>query len=120
MDARKIEFSSMREAIEGLDAVGSGNSRFMASRAIHINVLIRKVPGFEAKLLKTAYNDIGAEVAISHRAYHDHEGAVTDMIVMGTVYQHREVKRILLESPRIQPWLKEIEMVVENAEETRE
>lgn len=117
MDARKIEFSCMREAIEAIDAVGSGNSRFMAGRAIHINVLVRKVPGFEAKLLKATYNDIGAEAAISHHAYHEEDGAVTDMIVMGTVYQHREVKRILMDNPRIQPWVEALEKVVENSPE---
>jgi hypothetical protein len=120
MDARKIEFSSMREAIQAIDAVGSGNSRFMAGRAIHINVLIRKVPGFEAKLLKATYNEIGAEAAISHHAYHEEEGAVTDMIVMGTVYQHREVKRILIENPQVQPWVEEIEKVVESSPEILE
>jgi hypothetical protein len=120
MEARKIEFRSIREAIEAIDAVGSGNSRFMAGRAIHINVLVRKAPGFEAKLLKAAYNDIGAEVAISNHAYREQEGAVTDMIVMGTLYQHREVRRILMENREIQPWLREIEKVVENAEESLE
>jgi hypothetical protein len=120
MDARKIEFSSMGEAIRAIDAVGSGNSRFMACRAIHINVLIRNVPGAEAKLLKTTYNDIGAEAAISHHAYHGEEGVVTDMIVMGTVYQHREVRRILLENQQIQPWVQEIATVVENSPEILE
>ncbi|HMK37614.1 MAG TPA: hypothetical protein VK463_21255 [Desulfomonilaceae bacterium] len=120
MDARTIALSSIRQAVEAIDAVGSGNSRFMASRAIHINVLVRNVPGFEAKLMKTAYNDIGAEVAISHAAYHEEEGSITDMIVMGTVYQHREVRRILMQNAAVQSWLKEIELVTEPAEEIPE
>jgi len=33
------------------------------------------------------YNDIGTEVVISHQAYYEQDGAVTDMVVMGTVYQ---------------------------------
>jgi len=120
MDARKIEFNSIGEATQAIDDVGSGNSRFMAARAIHMNILIRNVPGIAAKSLKTAYNDIGAEAAISRHAYHDEEDAVTDMIVMGTVYQHREVKRILLENPEIQQWVKAIEDVVESSREISE
>jgi hypothetical protein len=120
MDARKIVFDSIREATAAIESLGSGNSRLMASRAIHINVLIRKVPGPEARFLKTVYNDIGAEAAISHQAYFEENGAVTDMIVMGTIYQHREVRRILTDNPKIRPWLEEIGTVVENSPENTE
>ena len=120
MDARKIVLDSIREATAAIEGLGSGNSRLMATRAIHINVLVRQVPGSEARFLKTVYNDIGAEVAISHQAYFEEDGAVTDMIVMGTVYQHREVRRILTDNWRIRPWLEAIETVVENATESRE
>ncbi|MGO9567883.1 MAG: hypothetical protein ACLP5H_10110 [Desulfomonilaceae bacterium] len=120
MDARKIVLDSIREATAAIDGLGSDNSRLMASRAIHINVLIRQVPGPQARFLKTIYNDIGAEAAISHQAYFEENEAVTDMIVMGTVYQHREVRRILTDNPKIHPWLEAIETVVENAPESRE
>jgi hypothetical protein len=92
----------------------------MASRAIHVNVLVRQVPGPEARFLKTVYNDIGAEAAISHQAYFEENGAVTDMIVMGSIYQHREVRRILTDNPKIRPWLDAIGSVVDNAPESRE
>jgi hypothetical protein len=120
MDARKIVLDSIEEATAAIDELGSDNSHFMASRAIHINVLVRQVPGREARFLKTVYNDIGAEVAISRQAYFEEQGVVTDMIVMGTIYQHREVRRILKDNQKIQPWLEAIETVVENAPETRE
>ena len=120
MDARKIVLDSIREATAAIDGLGSDNSRLMASRAIHINVLIRQVPGPQARFLKTVYNDIGAEAAISHQAYFEENEAVTDMIVMGTIYQHREVRRILTDNPKIHPWLEAIETVVENAPESRE
>ena len=42
------------------------------------------------------------------------------MIVMGTIYQHREVRRILAHDPVIRRWLDAIEAVVENCEETSE
>jgi hypothetical protein len=120
MDARKIVFDSIREATAAIEGLGSGNSRLMASRAIHINVLIRQVPGPEARFLKTVYNDIGAEAAISHQAYFEENGAVTDMIVMGTIYQHREVRRILTDNPKIFPLLEAIGTVVENSPENSE
>jgi hypothetical protein len=118
MKAEKIVFESVRAAMEALDGIGSGNSRVMANRAVHINVLVRQVPGAEACALKLAYNDIGAEAAVSRGVYHGEKDAVTDMIVMGTVYQHREVRRVLLGSPSVRPLLDAIEAVVESAPET--
>lgn len=120
MLARRIHFNSLRNAIDALDAIGTGNSRLMASRAIHLNIYLEKVPGDEAKLLKTVYNDIGAEAAISQDAYFEKEGVVTDMIVMGTVYQHREARRILKENPKLMHLINEIETVVECAPEVVE
>ncbi len=117
MKAEKIVFGSIRAAVEALDGIGSGNSRVMAYRAVHINVLVRQVPGVEARALKWAYNDIGAEAAVSRAVYHGEQDAVTDMIVMGTVYQHREVRRVLAGSASVKPWLDVIEAVVESATE---
>ncbi|MBI5248543.1 MAG: hypothetical protein HY912_03515 [Desulfomonile tiedjei] len=117
MEARKIVFKSIGQAIEELDRLGSGNSRMMASRAIHINVLLKQIPAPEARFLKTAYNDIGAEAAISHQAYHEEEGAVTDMVIMGTVYQHREVRRILAGNHKIRHLVEAIESVIEASPE---
>jgi hypothetical protein len=120
MDARKIVLDSIREATAAIEGLGSNNSRLMASRAVHINVLVRQVPGPEARFLKSVYNDIGAEAAISHQAYFEENGAVTDMIVMGSIYQHREVRRILTDNPKIHPLLEAIGTVVENAPESLE
>ena len=117
MDADRINFDSIRAAEEALDQIGSGNSRLMAGRAIHINILIRQVPGPEARHLKVAYNEIGAEAAVNKQVYAREEGAATDMVVMGTIYQHREVRRILADDPVIRPWLNAIEAVVENCRE---
>jgi hypothetical protein len=119
MEAHKLTFRSITEAVEELDRVGSSNSRVMAERAIHLNVLLKEVPGEEAWILKTAYNDIGAEAAISHAAYRQQEGAVTDMVVMGTVYQHREVRRILSGNSGIRYLVEAIEAVIEQAPESR-
>ena len=118
MKAEKISIDTVQQATRAIDALGSTNSEIMATRAVHINVLARDVPGQEARLLKRTYNDVGAEVAVSHDVYYEKEGAVTDIIVMGTVYQHREVRRILGESPMSAPLIAAIEVVVENASET--
>lgn len=117
MNARRIDLESVEKATEVIDSLGSNNSKMMATRAIHINVFVEQVPGHDARFIKTVYNDIGAEVAISSQAYYEEEGAVTDMVVMGTVYQHREVRRILIGNPKIQPWVDAIWQVVESSYE---
>lgn len=117
MIAQKIQFQSVKSASEAIDSLGSNNSQLMASRAIHINLIIRQVPGLYAKSLKKIYNEIGAEVAISRQAYYEDEGAVTDMIIMGTVYQHREARRILIDEQRLKPYIDAIWHAVENSEE---
>jgi hypothetical protein len=118
MIGERIKFDSMVEAVKAIDDLGAGNSQMMATRAIHINVFVRKVPGPDARFLKSVYNDIGAEAAISHEAYFEENGAITDMIVMGTVYQHREVRRILVGNAGIKPLIDIIAQVVDNAPET--
>jgi hypothetical protein len=117
MEGRRLRFDNIRQATEAIDEIGSGNSAFMATRAVHINVLIRNVPGEKARLLKRVYNDIGAEVAISSDAYHEREVAVTDLIVMGTLYHHREARRILAHHSETFPLVHLIESITENAPE---
>jgi hypothetical protein len=113
MDAEKIEFRSLRQAIEAIEALGASNSEIMGTRAVHINVTVRMVPGREALLVKRAYNEVGAEAAISHDAYYEKQGAITDMIVMGTLYQHREVRRVLAHEAAVGKLIRAIEAVVE-------
>lgn len=115
MLAEKIELENVKSAIEAIEAVGANNTGMMATRAIHINLLIRQVPGAQAKFVKTVYNDIGAEVAISSDSYYEKEGVMTDMLVMGTIYQHREVRRILDGNQQTRPIVEAIAMVVEES-----
>lgn len=115
MPAEMIELKNVESAIKAIDAVGANNSGMMAARAIHVNLLIRQVPGTQARFIKTVYNDIGAEVAISSDAYYEKIGCVTDMLVMGTIYQHREVKRILNGHNEIKSILEAIAAIVEQA-----
>jgi hypothetical protein len=119
MQVEKIVLTSVAEAVAAIEAIGSSNCELMATRAVHINVLLRRVPGVEARLLKKAYNDVGAEAAISHEAYCEKNGAMTDMIVMGSVYQHREVRRILADAPALRMLTSALEAAVENAPEAR-
>ncbi len=117
MIAEKIEFDSVKSASKAIDSLGSNNSELMASRAVHINLIMRNVPGVDAKSIKKIYNEIGAEVAISRKAYYEEEDVITDMIIMGTVYQHREVRRILVDSKRLKPYINAISTTIENSEE---
>ncbi len=119
MEAKRIRLDSIEQATRAIDALGSDNSAFMATRAVHINILIKNVPGNHARNLKRVYNDIGAEAAISSAAYHEEENVITDMIVMGTVYHHREAKRILAASPDIAPLLEAIDKILQNAAEAQ-
>lgn len=120
MSAKKISLLSVATATQAIEELGSNNSETMAFRAIHINVLLENMPADAARLIKSIYNQVGAEAAVSSKAYYgEEENVVTDMIAMGTVYQHREVRRVLVTgSPWVRPWLDEIEAVVENAPET--
>jgi hypothetical protein len=95
-----------------IESLGAGNSEMMALKGIFANVRIYDVPGPKAKLLKRYYNDVGAEAAIGSDAYYDKEGAVTDIIAMGSLYQHREVRRALSDDLSIKPLLKEIEQLL--------
>ncbi len=113
MPAEKIKFKSVQEAWEAIEAIGSSNSEIMATRAVHVNILMRDVPGKRARTLKRIYNDIGAEVAISHDAFYEKEGVITDMIVMGSIYQHREARRILADDPEMTSILDDINEIVE-------
>jgi len=118
MASERILLKTVRQAVEAINALGSSNSEIMGARAVHINVLVRQVPGFSALVLKRAYNEVGAEAAVSHDAYYGIEGAITDMIVMGSLYQHREVRRILADNPVVKTLIAELEAVVETAPET--
>ncbi|MDA8406745.1 MAG: hypothetical protein M0T73_07815 [Deltaproteobacteria bacterium] len=119
MLAEKLQISSVKSASKAIDSVGSNNSELMASRAIHINLIMRKVLGVDAKSLKKIYNEIGAEVAISRQAYYEEKDAITDMIIMGTVYQHREARRILVDSKNLKPYVDAISEAIENSDEVR-
>lgn len=113
MPAEKVEFKSVQEACEAIEGLGSSNSELMATRAVHVNIVMRDVPGGRARTLKRIYNDIGAEVAVSHDAFYEKEGVSTDMIVMGTIYQHREARRILADDDEMTAILNEIYEIVE-------
>jgi hypothetical protein len=120
MNAEKIIFHSIRGAREAIEAIGADNSQKMAGRAVHINIRVKNVPGKEARRLKSVYNDIGAEAAISRSAYEGAENIVTEMIIMGTLYQHREVKRVFQEDEAMAPWIQVIARIVENCAEAAE
>jgi hypothetical protein len=117
MIAEKIQFDSVKSASEAIDSLGSNNSELMASRAIHINLIIRQASGADAKSLKKVYNEIGAEIAISRQAYYEETDAITDMIIMGTVYQHKEARRILVDSKRLKPYVDAISAAIQNSDE---
>lgn len=119
MEAEKLRLQSVVEATRAIDGVGSSNSQLMATRAIHLNIALRRVPAADARSLKRIYNEVGAEAAISHDAYVGSDDGVTDIILMGTVYQHREVRRVLGEQPELARLIEAVTAVVENAPETR-
>ena len=117
MLAERIELTSVQQATEVLDQIGSNNSALMATRGIFINVFVHQTPGELARALKRVYNDIGAEVAISYEAYSEKQGAITDLIAMGTLYQHREAMRILENNTDLLPVLQVIDNVIKSAPE---
>ena len=120
MKSERLALRTVREAEKAVEGLGSTNSELMALRAIHINVLVRNASPAHARSLKNAYNDVGAEAAISHEAYFDEAGGSTDLIAMGSVYHHREVQRILKDEPELRSLLELLAEVVENSPEVGE
>ncbi len=120
MDAKIVEFTTLDEAAETIHGIGAENSGMMAGRSIHINIRVKDIPGYLAKRIKYTYNELGAEAAISAPAYREEEGVITDMIIMGTVYQHREAKRILMDVAELQGWLVLISRLVDESDMVRE
>jgi hypothetical protein len=117
MIAQKLDLESVKSATEAIDSIGSNNSELMASRAIHINLIMRQIQGKDAKSIKKVYNEIGAEAAISRQAYYEEECVKTDMIIMGTVYQHREARRILSDMQDLKPYIEAISVAIEGSKE---
>jgi NAD/NADP transhydrogenase alpha subunit len=105
MKSNRIGVDSLDELRAAIDKLGARNSDMMAHRGIYGNVMVEKVPGVHARLLKRHYNDVGAEVAISHDAWLEKEDAVTDILVMGSLYQHGEVRAALAAVSEIQDLL---------------
>jgi hypothetical protein len=95
MRARILTLDSLKDAMGAIEEIGASNSEFMATRAIQINCRLDGVPAKEAREIKKVYNEVGAEAAISHGAFYDEGAQFTDMIIMGTLAHHREVRRVL-------------------------
>jgi hypothetical protein len=115
MDLKIMDFENVQEAINAIEAVGASNSVMMGTRALHFNVLISGVPAAHARALKKAYNEVGAEAAISHAAYYEEECETTDVLAMGTLYQHREARRVLEDKPALSDIVRAVTAEVEKA-----
>jgi lysine/ornithine N-monooxygenase len=62
-------------------------------------------------------DEIGAEAAISRQAYYEEECVATDMIIMGTIYQHREARRIRSYRQELKPYIDAISVAIESSKE---
>ncbi len=113
MNAKKIQIDSVDELRKTIAGLGAKSTEMMGLRGIYRNVLVKGVPGAHARLLKRHYNDVGAEVAISHDAWLEKEGAVTDILVMGSLYQHGEVRAALATVSEIRELLKAIQAALD-------
>jgi hypothetical protein len=102
MVAKQVQFNTVDELRENMHRLGAKNTEMMALRGIYRNILVKDVLGAHARLLKRLYNDVGAEVAISHDAWLEKDGAVTEILVMGSLYQHSEVRAALATVAEIQ------------------
>lgn len=95
MIAQRLELDSVEELRDTINRLGAKNTDMMATRGVYRNVLVKDVPGTHARMLKRYYNDVGAEVAISHDAWLEKDGVITDILVMGSVFHHSEVRAAL-------------------------
>lgn len=113
MIAKKVQIESADQLLETMDKLGARNTDMMALRGIYRNIIVKDVPGAHARMLKRHYNDVGAEVAISHDAWLEKDGVVTDILVMGSLYQHGEVRAALGAVSEIQDLLTAIKGALE-------
>jgi len=113
MIAKKVQIESADQLLETMDKLGARNTDMMALRGIYRNIIVKDVHGAHARMLKRHYNDVGAEVAISHDAWLEKDGVVTDILVMGSLYQHGEVRAALGAVSEIQDLLTAIKVALE-------
>ena len=113
MTAKKVQTDVLDDLRKTIDELGAKNSDMMALRGVHRNVLVESVHGAHARMLKRYYNDVGAEVAISHDTWLEKKDAVTDILVMGTLFQHGEVRAALATVTELQELLNFIKMALD-------
>lgn len=113
MKAEKAQLNTLEEVRETIDKIGARNSEMMAARGVYANILVRDAPGSLARLLKRHYNDVGGEVALSYNVWLEKEGAMTDILVMGSLHQHGEVRAALGTIPEIRDLLKAIKSALD-------
>ena len=113
MIGKKLQLDNFEELSETMNRLGAKNSEVMATRGIYRNVLVKEVPGAHARMLKRHYNDVGAEVAISHDAWLEKEGLVTDILVMGSLFHHSEVRSALSTVTELQELLSAIKTALD-------
>lgn len=113
MIVKKIHANTQDELCEAMAKLGARNTEMMSLRGIYRNLIVTDVPGPHARILKRYYNDVGAEVAISHDAWLEKEGVVTDILVMGSLYQHGAVRAALATVPEMQDLLTAIKASLE-------
>lgn len=113
MIAKKVQVESADQLLETMDKLGARNTDMMALRGIYRNIIVKDVPGAHARMLKRHYNDVGADVAISHDAWLEKEGVVTDILIMGSLYQHGEVRAAMATVSEIQTLLSAIKEALE-------
>jgi hypothetical protein len=113
MIAKKVQIERAEQLLETMDKLGARNTDMMALRGIYRNIIVKDVPGAHARMLKRHYNDVGAEVAISHDAWLEKDGVVTDILVMGSLYQHSEVRAAMATVSEIQTLLSAIKAALD-------
>ncbi len=115
MKAEVLTIESIEQAVEAIESIGASNSEFMATRAIQVNCLVKDVPVEKARDIKKVYNEVGAEAAISHEAFYGEDCESTDMMIMGTLAHHREVRRVLEHRKDLEDIIQRVKTLVERA-----
>ncbi len=92
MELTKLEISGLQEAEEALSSVGAdpGGIAIMREKAVFRVVKLTEVPLRAANLIKQTFLAHGAEAAVS-RETAALKAETTDMILMGTLAQYREI-----------------------------
>ncbi|MDK2800772.1 MAG: dihydropteroate synthase [Clostridiales bacterium] len=109
--AKIVHINTIKEAAKELKKIGvdEGGLPFLIPKAVHLAIKLEKIKPVPANILKQEMLAQGGDAAVN-RGVITHSVAFTDVLLLGTVKQYRQ----LIKKLRLQPFgLKEVAVQIE-------